>query len=217
MVTEKREIRGKYLITFLLTLSIFIIGILVGMLASNYKVSKIESSQREIMTGVAMRDAYHKLIETDTCLFDKENFANEELFKVADRLTALERDLGTKDSEVVSLKKYYTALQVEEYLYLLRVKRQCKSENVLNLFFYSNDELKCANCLNQGFILTYVREKDPRLRTYSFDVDLGSPLIEVLMKRYNITTVPSMVLNNKSYSGFRDKNELLEILNNARL
>lgn len=208
----ERQIKGKYLIAFLLTASVFIIGILVGMLVGNYKVSKIDSYQREIMTEVAMRAAYQKLIETDSCTFFEKNFASEELFKVADRLVSLEKDLGTKDPEVVSLKRYYTALQVEEYLYLLKMKEKCGSNNVLNLFFYSNDEVKCSQCVNQGFVLTYIREKDPRLRTYSFDIDIGSPLVEVLMEKFKITTVPSMVFDNKVYNGFRSKDELLNMM-----
>jgi hypothetical protein len=214
-MVASRKVGGKYLIAFILTASIFIIGILTGVLVGNYKINKIDSYQRDIMAGVAIRNAQDKLIEQNICDFADASFANKELFTVADRLVGLENDLGTKNVNVIGLKKYYTALEIEEYIYLQKIKQKCGSKNVINLFFYSNEPAKCPSCVDQGYVLTYLRTENPLLRTYSFDVDIDSELVNTLMQKYNITTVPAMVFDDRVYNGFRSKDDLLQILNSS--
>lgn len=82
------------------------------------------------------------------------------------------------------------------------------------LFFYSNDENKCGDCDQQGFILSFVRKKYPNLNVhvYSFNFDINNPAISTLKHYYNITTVPSIVIDEKAYLGYRDVDFIENIL-----
>ena len=202
----KREIKGRYFIAFLLTLAVFALGIFFGIIMSDIKVSKIYDSERSLMTNLLVQDIQNQLFLSDTpCGFVNDGLVSDELFKVGDRLTALENDLGKNDPGVLSLKTYYTVLQAKDFLFYNNVNKKCGNKTILNLFFYSNDPKKCDRCEDQGFILSYLRANNENIRTYSFDVDLEIPLIKYLVKSHNITSVPAVVFNDKVYTGFLDK------------
>ena len=208
----ERNIKGRYFIAFVLTASIFIIGILIGNLMGQYKVSKIYESQRDLTTQFLTQGLQSDLLLETPCNFINNELVSSDLFNVGRRLDALERERGSKDLDVISLKKYYTALQLRDYLYFKKANTECNSSYLLNLFFYSNDKDKCPECGDQGLILTYARNKNKKLRTYSFDVDVDSPLINYLIKGYNITSVPSVSFNDKLFFKFVDKNETMDII-----
>lgn len=208
----KREVRGKYLIAFLLTASVFALGIFLGIIISDYKISKIYDYERDLMTNFLVQDIQGELMEEDPCKFVSTGLASQELFKVGDRLDALEKDLGKDDEQVISLKKYYNLIEIRDYLFYKKVNEGCDGEFILNLFFYSNDQKKCEKCEDQGFVLSYVRAKNDKIRTYSFDVDLGLPTVDYLTKFYNVNEIPSVVFNEEVYYGFLDTEKVEEIV-----
>ncbi len=216
----KREIKGRYLVAFLLTASIFVLGIFLGMIMSDVKISKIYGYERELMTNLLFQDIQSDLFESDPCSFVDNDLVSQELFKVGDRLDALESELGKNDEEVVSLKRYYSILEIKDYLFFKKVNEKCKTDYILNLFFYSNDPKKCEKCEDQGFVLSYARAKNDKIRTYSFDVDLGLPVVDYLAGYYNVTGVPVVVFNEKVYQGFISKQEvdvIVSDINNGKL
>lgn len=211
----RREIRGRYLVAFLLTSSVFVLGIFLGVLMSDVKISKIYGYERELMVNLLLQDVNSELIQSSPCEFVDSGLVSQELFKVGDRLDALERELGKNDEEVLSLKRYYTVLEVKDYLFFSKLNEKCGGKFVLNLFFYSNDPKKCERCDDQGFVLSYVRGEDNRIRTYSFDVDLGVPVVNYFIDLYNITDVPVVVFDDKVYYGFLGREEIDSIIKNV--
>jgi hypothetical protein len=62
------------------------------------------------------------------------------------------------------------------------------------LFFYGIDDDKSER---QGYILSEISEEYPeQIVVLSFDIDYeDEPLLKLLMQKYNITEVPSIVMN----------------------
>lgn len=208
----KREIYGRYFIALVFTIVIFITGILVGSLMTGKKVTKIYESERELTTQFLVQDLRNTLLLSEPCKFVESKFVSGELFEIGRRLGALEREKGSSNPDVLSLKKYYTALELNDLLYFRQVNNRCGKKFILNLFFYSNNPERCGKCNDQGLVLAYARTKHENIRTYSFDVDLDSPLIEHLKELYGVTDVPSTVFNEKVYSGFLSDDEVERIL-----
>lgn len=207
----KREIRGRYLVAFLLTASVFVLGIFLGIIISDVKISKIYGYERELMINLVTQDVQSALLEGGTCKFVDNSVVSQELFKVGDRLDALEKELGKDDENVISLKNYYIILEVKDYLFFKKLNDECDGGYILNLFFYSNDPKKCGGCKDQGFVLSYARAKNEKIRTYSFDVDLELPVIQYLVDYYDIEGVPSVVFNGEVINGFVDAEKVDEI------
>ncbi|MBI2148699.1 hypothetical protein HYU23_03385 [Candidatus Woesearchaeota archaeon] len=207
-----REIKGKYFIAFLLTASIFVLGIFLGIIMSDFKMSRIYDYEVGLMTNFLVQDVQSQLINENPCDFVNSGLVSQELFEVGDRVTALEKDLGKKDDRVLSLKKYYTVLQVKDYLFFKNVNEKCNSNYILNLFFYSNDPRVCERCEDQGFVLGYLRADNINIRTYSFDVNLDLPIVKYLISYYNVTVTPTVIFNDKVYSGFISADQLNKLL-----
>src|SRR3989338_1900549 len=128
----KREIRGRYFVAFLLTASIFVLGIFLGIIMSDFKTSKIYSYERDLMTNLITQDIQSELLEADPCSFISSGLVSQELFIVGDRLDALEKELGKDDEQVIGLKQYYTLLEVKDYLYFKKVNDECNATFILN-------------------------------------------------------------------------------------
>ena len=52
----KRQIKGRYVLAFLLTAVVFVLGIFLGIVMSDFKVSKIYGYERDLMTNLLMQD-----------------------------------------------------------------------------------------------------------------------------------------------------------------
>ena len=95
-------------------------------------------------------------------------------------------------------------------MFFTKLNEECSANYLVTLYFYSNEE-SCTDCETQGYLLTYLRDKYSFVKTYSFDVELDSPVIDSLKLIYNVTTVPSIVFDGELYSGFLSKEELENI------
>ena len=199
---------------FLLTASIFVLGIFLGIIMSDFKTSKIYSYERDLMTNLITQDIQSELLEADPCSFISSGLVSQELFIVGDRLDALEKELGKDDEQVIGLKQYYTLLEVKDYLYFKKVNDECNATFILNLFFYSNDHKKCERCEDQGFVLSYARIKNDNIRTYSFDSDIDIPVVNYLVAYYNVTELPTNVFNGEVYHGFINTEKVEDIIEN---
>ena len=74
------------------------------------------------------------------------------------------------------------------------------------MYFYSNN---CSTCSQQDYVMTYLRDTYPGIRIYSFDYKLDNPALHTLISLYKVKeTVPAIVINDKVYNGFLDKDKL---------
>lgn len=111
-----------------------------------------------------------------------------------------------------NLKREYTLAQVRYWLLAKKAKDVCNRDIISVLYFYSSQNT-CQQCNNQGFILTYAKKMfGDSLLIFSFDSGFKEePLIDLMLKTYNISSYPSLVIGDKKY-GFTDTNQLIGIL-----
>ncbi len=207
MVEPKRKIsKNKYLLAFFISSSIFIIGILVGALITNAKYSSLDLAMQDIRAQILSLETQYAIAENNPCSFVNFEDLSKELYFMGDSITLLEGQVGKTNNRVLELVKYYSILEIKHYLFLKSVNEKCDKNYRLVLFFYSNDEDKCGSCGQQGYILSFLRKKYPNLNihVYSFNSDIDSPAVETLKHYYNITLVPSIVINENTYSGYSD-------------
>ena len=113
-------------------------------------------------------------------------------------------DLYMKESSAksyIEIKRDYVLAQIRYWLLNKRITESCTMDNVAILYFYSNRD--CPECSAQGIILSYLKEKlKDKLLVFSIDSDFeAEPMVAVLRGAYNITKVPSLVLEKRKISG----------------
>lgn len=191
----------KYIITFVITAGIFITVFYVTKLVNERKLSEIKSIQDKIAIDLLSSETQFSLLKRSTCTQDGSSLLAPEIGTLGERLAFMENQLGTDNADVVGLKKYYSLLQMKDYLLGMELSQKCSFKPIYILYFYKN---KCTDCEKQGYALTALREKYPELRVYSFDADLDLSAISTLETIYKVSEdLPALVINEKLYTGFQ--------------
>jgi len=212
-MAERKISLALYVIAFIVAAAVFSIGVFVGKTIDDAVVNDISGDVSSLSQRLTMTQLLWLLEE------DNPNFCSvyvSELQEVDEQreylgqlLTVLEEK---KQIYAPETKKEYFLLEAQSYLMAKKLSGLCMGEeDVLVLYFYSNQE--CTLCTEQGTAILMARdesENSNRIRIYSFDGDLGSPVVDAFMAQYNITEYPSVVINGNVHTGFIAKDELRE-------
>ena len=95
---------------------------------------------------------------------------------------------------------------------LQNMKQWCTFNQTTILYFYKKKE-DCPDCDAQSFVLTDLnKEIDQEIAIFSFDSDLELPSVSVLESFYDIGPYPCLVVENMTYCGLHDKDDLIDII-----
>jgi thioredoxin-like negative regulator of GroEL len=109
---------------------------------------------------------------------------------------------------VAALKRYYSLLEIKDYLLMKRITERCKEASVFVLYFYGNADA-CEDCDKQSYVLTALREKYPGLRVYSFDYNIDISAVQTLKSIYKVgDALPALVMNGKTFNGFQSVEDI---------
>ncbi len=201
----------RFLTAFFLAAFIFLLIILVNNYFSEAKLSRLNSIYNDARIDVMDADVQYSILSENPCQALNFEPMTNELFELGNKLTTMEERLGKNNKEVLDLKKYYSILEARQWLFLKKASKECKINTKPILFFYSNEE-DCGDCEQQGFVLSYIRKALPDVYVYSFDTNLNISAIRALKLNYNITQVPSLVINDKTYIGYMDTDILISTM-----
>lgn len=191
----------KYIITFVITAGIFITVFFVTKVVNERKLAEIKSIQDKISIDLLSSETQFSLLNRSTCSQTGDSLLAPEIGSLGERLAFMESQLGKNNPDVIGLKKYYSLLQIKDYLLGIELSQKCAFKPIYILYFYKND---CTDCEKQGYALTALREKYPELRVYSFDADLDLSAITTMEGIYKVTgDMPELVINEKLYTGFQ--------------
>ena len=212
-LTSKNMQWSKYIIALIITSFVFILGIYAGSYTSNLKFESLSDLQNKIRSETIGTELQYQIVSDNPCSIFEPSLFTEDLNKIGSRLTEMESQLGVENKAVISLKEYYNLLEVRHFLFMKQALRECKKDYGLVLYFYSNAG-DCKECQDQGYVLSYVNKKFPSFNIYSFDVNIDNAALKTLKKYYNVTVVPSIVINDKPYPGLRSREELYRAILN---
>lgn len=210
---EKKYDFNKYVASFAIATLIFVIGLIVGNYFGQQNISKINAVENDLKLDIMSLELQDTLLRQDPCSFSASSLEYN-LEDLESRINMMETQLGKTDKDVLELKKYYSLLEIKHYLLMSERKDKCGANYSLVLFFYSNTEGNILNSEKQGYVLDNLRQTygAERIKVYSLDVDTGLDIVSSLMEIHNITGVPSLVVNNATFEGYSDKEELMNML-----
>lgn len=208
--------RRIYIIALCATAGIFILGLLLGLVIENMRTSYIDNKyikqELDFRSSQLQYEYLNFLEEKENCPAIYETlYANlEELEKTRVRVENYKEDATLTQGESSFLVRQYFLAEVRYWLLAQKAKAICNHDVVTVLSFYSDQE-ECTDCDQQSFVLTYMKQVlGERLLIFSFNVKtVDEPIIGILKTAYNITGYPSVVINQKSYAGFHEVDELL--------
>ena len=205
----------KYTFTFFVTTAIFATAFFASNFFSQKRIESVKFIQDSIAIDILASETQFDLLKEVSCQNVSESMLSPELNALGDKLSYTESQRGEKDETVVYLKKYYSLLQVKDYLLSKKLAEKCgsKKKQVFIIYFYSNKGT-CIDCQKEGYVLTRLKEKYPELRVYSFDYDLSLSVIDSLKAIYRInpSPLPALIIEDTKYTGYKSIEELEALL-----
>lgn len=205
---------GKYFGVFVITVVIFFTAVYISNYFNDKRIADIRSIEERMSVDILSLETQFDLLEDLACEdITESTVLSKELNSLALRLNYTERQLGAQNIEVERLKRQYSLLQIKDYLLMKKISSKCSNiAPVFILYFYSNAG-DCDDCVKAGHVLTYLREKYPALRVYSFDYNLDLSALRTLISINNIeSALPAMVIDEKAYYGITNVEDVEEIL-----
>ena len=200
----------KYVISFVITAFIFFTAIALNLYFNNKRVVNVRSIEDKISIDILSSETQFSLLAESSCKDVNTSFLFQELNSLAEKIEYNERNLSGSE-EIISLKKYYSILEIKDYILMKKVGERCDFKPIFILYFYSNED-NCPDCERQGYVLGDLREKHPQLRVYSFDYLLDLSALRALITIYKVPdTLPALVIGEKVYTGYKSLEDIGEI------
>ena len=199
---------------FVITAIVFFSALLISNIFSRSRIAEIKSIEDKIAMDILSSETQFALLKESSCKsIDHGSTAfSEELGVLAARLSYMEEKLGDSNEEVIGLKKYYSLLQIKDYLLVEQVRQKCGVKPITIIYFYSNLG-DCEDCKRAGYVLTKLREEFPELRIYSFDYNLDLSAVKTMKSIQGVKNkLPALVIWDENYYGFKTAEDIEKII-----
>jgi len=215
---EKR----KYIIAFIITLAIFLLGFFLGFVMDLQRVNyfqeitdkqKLDLNSLQLQYELAQEEPFSESCGAFEVLFQR--FMTDLEYN-RQRIDTYQEQANIKSEDFQNLKREYMLSQIKFWQISRNLEKFCPQnyDFVTVIYFYS-DEVSCSDCVNQANVLDYYKRvlKD-KILIFSIDETFKDreSIIELFKATYNITQYPTLIIDDKVYSSMIDKAELKNIL-----
>jgi len=213
---REKIVKRRYFIAFLITLSVFILGIFFGFIMDNIRVDFFSQlAQRQELDYRSLQLQYQLMdseLLGDQCQGLKQLFDNyiKELEYNREQLENYIENAEINKEEYLMLKRRYTLSQINFWYISELLKTSCpeSSDYVTIIYLYGTDE-DCPKCDELASYLGYFKKKlGTKLLVFAIDSNFKEePIIDVLKNSFDVTELPGVIIDGKNY-GFLDKEQL---------
>lgn len=207
-----------YLLAGVITTVIFLLGVSLGILIEGERVDYVEgkrSDERVDYESLQVQYLYLSYLSTSKRNDSCEAFTatlNRYIKRTDDTRIKLEDYIekgNVYTEEFKRLKREYIQSQMNFWILSKKAQDMCNTDYVTAIYFHSTD---CPDCKNQGYVLDYLKKMfDEKLLVFAFDANFTEePMIDLLMSTYKVTKTPTVVVEEKVYDGFVDKDSLMK-------
>ncbi|MFA5791830.1 MAG: hypothetical protein WC884_02220 [Candidatus Paceibacterota bacterium] len=198
----------KYLIVLLITTGLFFTAIYLSNYFGNQKIGQLKTIQDKIAIDILSSETQFSLLSELSCKNIHDSVFSTELEELGNKLEWSQDNLGATE-EVSYLKKYYSLLQIKDYLLSKKISARCGVKSAFILYFYTT-AANCSECEKEGLVLSNLRKEYPELRVYSFDYSTDLSAVTSMLQIYKIkdTELPALVIDDEVLTGFHGIEEL---------
>ena len=192
----------RYLIVFLITLGLFLTAVYLSNYFDSKKINQLKDIQDNISIDILSSETQFSLLSELSCKNVSDSVLSSELSELGNKIEWGQNNIGTT-SELNYLKKYYSLLQIKDYILMKKVSARCGKKSAFILYFYTTAE-NCSDCTKEGMVLSSLRDKYPELRVYSFDYSIDLSAVKAMIDIYKIkdTKLPALVIDDEVMTGF---------------
>lgn len=206
--------------TLILTLLILLIGFFFGIYAESFRTGKIIDSYRGFEVDaldLKLQNYYYQIMDKASC-----DVAVEQNFIFADKiyekglLISKYEEANELSDEILLEKKKYVLLKTELWLNSILLKEKCGNPFHTITYIYSQEgnTLKRAEQDAISGILRELKEKyDNEIILLPIAGDMGLDIVDMQMRVYNVSYLPSIIINEKEVlEGFQNLEDVEKYL-----
>jgi len=196
----RENMKQLYVVTILVIVLAFLLGVLMG---SFYRTKSLDEATRFLKDSELATESYlleQQLLEglDVNCDLAKArlNTLSQDLYRLGKVLggPTSQQDLG--ETQYHLLKKKFHLLQIQTYVLLLKLRKQCHDESHVVLFYFAQQD---PASLQQGHVLDKLVEAY-NVRVFAVEYNYSSEL-RFLEEYYNVTQTPGLVVDyDKKYA-----------------
>jgi hypothetical protein len=216
----KKFPRSIFVKSLIITVVIFMAGILLGWQMDNFRTDSIleglESNELDTESYILEQSFWEAYQGEETCTYAeiRLNSISEQMTELGQYLVSYDDKSLFNEGEFEYLARRYFLLEIKAYMLIEDLSSKCDLGANYVLFFYGAND---ADSERQGYVLDSLVERDDyELDVFSINKDFeGDGAIDSLVLYYNITTTPVIIVNGETrLDGYVSYGEILELLNN---
>jgi hypothetical protein len=208
-----------YIIAFLITAGILVLGLLLGMVIESARTAYLEekytAQDLDFRSSQLQYEFLNLLEEKENCpaIYETLYTNLQELEQTRERLEGYSEDATIEKTEFEYLEREYFQVEVRYWILATQAKEICDHDIVTLLSFYSDEE-ECPTCDEQSFVLSYLKKAlGEQLLIFSFNVEtIDEPMIDILKSAFGVEEYPSLVIDEDVFTGLNDVDALFPII-----
>jgi hypothetical protein len=194
-----------YIIAGILTLLIFIGGVAIGWVLDYNRVSIVQSQIDALQMdfqNLQLENSFAQTVgDNSTCSLYSSKAASlsAQTDQLASELNRFSNINQFQAQTLTSLKERYTLLNLEFWLQLTNLQKACGYNATTFLYFYAGTpNSPCDDCIAQGLVFDLLKRHAPdRVMIFATDTNLDLGIVRSMVQTWNITSVPSIVVDGK--------------------
>lgn len=223
MVVKRKTSTYKYVLSGIITLLVFSLGISLGLLIDNERLEWLQEREEQRDLDYESLQFQYLYLSTlkktnESCKILKTTFEDsvKELDITLEKLLAYKKGSDLNEDEYERLQRRYILDNIEYWLFAKEAKQECENVDLVTvLYFYSEDD--CPSCSKQGVSLTHYKKIfNEQLLIFPINTDLETlePMIKILKSQFDIedTSIPHIVIENQKHDGVVELNQLGELI-----
>ncbi len=206
-----KRIHRKHFYIFLITAGIFAVIFLLQSYLNNLRRENISELQENVLVDLMANETQFDLLKSAPCdVLENGSQLSLQMDEIGKKLTFAEEH--DRHEEIQSLKKYYSLLEMRDYLLAEEMREKCPQFSPESILYFYRSE--CRDCVKQGYVLSRLKEEYPWIRIYSFDWNLPLPVIRSFGNIHGVSgkTFPALVIHGKEVEGFLSYDDLRELI-----
>lgn len=221
----KKQLSVKTLISALaIAALLFGTGVYTGFSINKERLSTIEVDLRDTVKSIENFQLQFLFLDAlggeATCplLYDSLNNINKQAYEIGRKLTENNPENGeiTDYNYYQDLGERYARILTSYWLLSNKMKDICKSKEKTVVFFIEKNSCNKQSpnmCDAQGFVLDNVKRiYGNSLLVFTLHTDVKEPSVKALKDFYKVDKYPTLIIDEKKYEGFVDKQALLKHL-----
>jgi glutaredoxin len=200
----QEKVKDSHVVTFLLTTTLFCIGLIIGMSMTKVRVDYLDggiSSLQEDIEAVELGFLLTSTLENSSCPYLETQLASisELADEVGGRIVSLEQSEEMDNSAYLAMKKDFMLIRLKYWILTERFKKSCDSNITTFLYFYSIEG--CDACTDQGTVLDYLQYNLDEVYVFPVDAFENLTIMAAIRDIFGITTTPSLVIDGSKVMG----------------